>query len=509
MDFIAIDFETANEDRASACALGIAYIRNGNIEEQKYFLIKPPNLYFNHYNVAVHGIRAADVIDKPIFAELWPSLKQYFENRVVISHNASFDMSVLRAVLNYYNIPYPNLNYSCTWIMSKKHWPGQLSYKLNEVAAMLDIKFKHHHALEDAIACALIAQSIFSERNVTSFDELSLALDLSVGSLYPGGYIPAKSNTKSSRRRKSKEDAEANLHIYDSRAFKKFNMLGQIDRAIQTLEGIITGIAMDGVINKDEIAELEYWYQLNQSLLKKRPLLDLVNVLDEALMDLQLSDEEKADILWLCKNIHSDSEYYDILTADIQKLHGILHGILADNIINQQEIKELDDWLSENTHLASIYPYDELCSLITVILKDGALSNDEAELLKAFFSQFINTRYSYNLNEQELKELKITADITGICAMCPEVLFKDKIFCFTGVSSKAKRSDIKNLIEDRGGIFKNTIVKNTSYLVVGNEGNPCWTFSCYGRKVEQAMNLRKSGSKILIVHENDFWDEIS
>jgi len=30
----------------------------------------------------------------------------------------------------------------------------------------------------------------------------------------------------------------------------------------------------------------------------------------------------------------------------------------------------------------------------------------------------------------------------------------------------------------------------------------------YGRKVEKAIQLRKEGHKIILVHENDFWDAI-
>ena len=93
--------------------------------------------------------------------------------------------------------------------------------------------------------------------------------------------------------------------------------------------------------------------------------------------------------------------------------------------------------------------------------------------------------------------------------MCPQLIIPDNLFCFTGVSYKAKRSEIKEIVESKGGKFKNTVVKETNYLIVGNGGNPCWAFSCYGRKVEQAVNLRKAGHGILIVHENDFWDEIN
>ncbi|GMA55471.1 hypothetical protein GCM10025857_68280 [Alicyclobacillus contaminans] len=50
---------------------------------------------------------------------------------------------------------------------------------------------------------------------------------------------------------------------------------------------------------------------------------------------------------------------------------------------------------------------------------------------------------------------------------------------------------------------------DTDYLVVGDQGNPCWAFSCYGRKVEKAVKLRKQGRRILIIHEVDFWDALA
>lgn len=200
MNFTAIDFETANEHRTSACALGIVCIEDGMITEQNYYLIKPPGLYFNPFNIAIHGIKRSDIIDQPNFAELWPYIKHYFEDRIVIAHNASFDMSVLRATLDYYNIPYPNLQYGCTWMMSKRQWPDRLSHKLNDVAAMLEIDFLHHHALEDAHACARIAMHILDQNHACTLDELSSTLELSMGSLYPGGYRPFRN----SRRREQK-----------------------------------------------------------------------------------------------------------------------------------------------------------------------------------------------------------------------------------------------------------------------------------------------------------------
>lgn len=40
-DFAAIDFETANKERSSVCSVGIVIVRNGEITEKLYRLIRP------------------------------------------------------------------------------------------------------------------------------------------------------------------------------------------------------------------------------------------------------------------------------------------------------------------------------------------------------------------------------------------------------------------------------------------------------------------------------------
>ena len=56
--------------------------------------------------------------------------------------------------------------------------------------------------------------------------------------------------------------------------------------------------------------------------------------------------------------------------------------------------------------------------------------------------------------------------------------------------------------------FQKNPTKQTDFLIIGADGNPCWAYACYGRKVEKAVHLRKQGSRLLIVHENDFWDAV-
>lgn len=198
MDFVAIDFETANGKRSSACSIGIVEVKSGKVVDKKHLLIKPPVLYFNPFNVSIHGIREDDVRDKPQFNEIWPEIKRYFEENIVIAHNASFDMSVLRNVLDTYGLKYPETFYSCTIVMAKKLWPNLSSYRLNVLADHMGIKLNHHNAEEDALACAQIALEACRVTGVNCMNELAKSLEYANGRLYSMGYEPVR--TSSSRK---------------------------------------------------------------------------------------------------------------------------------------------------------------------------------------------------------------------------------------------------------------------------------------------------------------------
>ncbi len=194
MRFVAIDFETANADRSSACAIGLVLVEGGNIIDKKSYLIRPHELYFDPFNVSIHGITEEDVENEPEFDQLWPLITDFFGNRIVIAHNASFDMSVLRHVLDEYSIPYPDLPYSCTRVISKKMWPSLPSHALDVVAEHLAIEFVHHDATEDAIACASIAIQACEKTGADSIENLAQKLEFPTGCLFPGGYRPARIN---------------------------------------------------------------------------------------------------------------------------------------------------------------------------------------------------------------------------------------------------------------------------------------------------------------------------
>jgi DNA polymerase-3 subunit epsilon len=184
MDFLAIDFETANEHSTSACEIGIAVVRYYKIVETKSWLIRPPHMQFNDYNTKLHGISESDVTDAPNFSDLWPTILPYFEDQLVIAHNAEFDMQVLRSLLKYYQMPFKPIEYTCSIQVAKKVWRHDVErFGLSTMSKFLGIELEHHRAESDAHACAEIASRGFREFQVSIKEEIESKLNLILGTI--------------------------------------------------------------------------------------------------------------------------------------------------------------------------------------------------------------------------------------------------------------------------------------------------------------------------------------
>jgi DNA polymerase-3 subunit epsilon len=152
--FAAIDFETADYGRDSACALGIVRVEQGLIVERQSHLIRPPRREFVFSYL--HGITWADVIDAPSFRELWPRVARTFEGvQFLAAHNASFDRSVLFSCCEEAGLRLPGLPFTCSMRLARDTW-GIYPTKLPDVCRHLGISLRHHDAASDAEACARI-----------------------------------------------------------------------------------------------------------------------------------------------------------------------------------------------------------------------------------------------------------------------------------------------------------------------------------------------------------------
>ncbi len=77
--FIAIDYETANINHESACALGVSIVENGVVLESFESFIKPPEEFseFDPFNTMIHGITSKDVKKAPSFDYVWSKIENF------------------------------------------------------------------------------------------------------------------------------------------------------------------------------------------------------------------------------------------------------------------------------------------------------------------------------------------------------------------------------------------------------------------------------------------------
>ncbi len=160
-NFLALDFETADYERDSACSIGLVRVRDGQIVDRKHILIQPPRrqIVFTY----IHGITWEHVKAQPKFAALWPILEPELNDAdYLVAHNSGFDEGVMKACCLSAGVAPPKTPYLCTVKLARKAWK-LFPTKLPDVCRHLKIDLKHHDALSDAEACARVILALQAE----------------------------------------------------------------------------------------------------------------------------------------------------------------------------------------------------------------------------------------------------------------------------------------------------------------------------------------------------------
>lgn len=163
--FAAIDFETADYGRDSACAVAVVRVEDYVVVGRTYHLIRPPRKRFVFSYL--HGIHWCDVEGAQTFPELWPSLRELLAGvDFLAAHNASFDRSVLRACCERAGVELPPYDFQCKMRLARNVW-GIYPTRLPDVCDHLKIPLRHHQADSDAEACAEIVIAAARRGNPT------------------------------------------------------------------------------------------------------------------------------------------------------------------------------------------------------------------------------------------------------------------------------------------------------------------------------------------------------
>lgn len=177
LDFAAIDFETANSNRGSACSVGMVRIRDGAIAEKESFLIRHDESLggFGFYNIQVHGItpEMIDSANAPEWEESLHRITSFIGSDSVVAHNAGFDSSVIRTATELAGLTEPHMSFHCSVKLARRHFPQSPNHKLNTLAEYLNLgRFNHHDAADDALMSALVCIETASRFGFDNFEDM-------------------------------------------------------------------------------------------------------------------------------------------------------------------------------------------------------------------------------------------------------------------------------------------------------------------------------------------------
>lgn len=191
IDFIALDFETATSNRASACEVGLAFVEGGEIVNSEAWFIKPFCNRFDEMNISIHGITPDMTSTAPSFAEQWETLSCRLKGKTVVAHYAPFDMGVIRDECDSSHLQYPECRFICSCALARFVMPGHYSYGLEPLCHHFGIDtFNHHRGEDDAVMTAKLLLQLCAKAKVDTIDELLEKYRYRYGSFEPEIYKP-------------------------------------------------------------------------------------------------------------------------------------------------------------------------------------------------------------------------------------------------------------------------------------------------------------------------------
>lgn len=434
------DIETPNLRNDRICSIGLVVTDNyGSVEHSDYVLINP-EARFDNRNMEIHGIAPVDVQTAPVFSEVWENrLAEYFNGAFVVAHNASFDLAVLFKTISAYQIAKPQIDYACTMRMASQLHISSSS-GLPELCSSLGVTMEtHHNALSDARACSEV------------FWKMVPKIELS--------------------------------HLFTPYTFR--GAIGErrvcdqvITKAMVDLYGYLVGLSIDGTISSEEIQTLRQWINDHKDLSQDPRIKYVFSVINHIIADGLVTIDERRMLFDIARSFVVEVSYKEETLA-MQELLGILQGVVADEVINAREARNLLDWIDDHEEFASNRVVEPVFALLEESLEDGIVTKEEEAALLGAINGVLNP-------SEETESIEIAG----------------KTFCLSGDFCHGPKSKVEEYIVEHGGKIAKSVTKKCNYVVIGESGSERYAYGNYGTKAKKALELKVKGQDIEVIKES-------
>lgn len=268
-------------------------------------------------------------------------------------------------------------------------------------------------------------------------------------------------------------------------------------KALISLNGILSGLTADQRLNETEILFMATWLKSDSEFKKDGDFLDIQDAIRDVLEDGIITADEKEDLLTLLNDVLQYNEIeHDNMDALVNMLLGFLQGISADNNIAEQEVIALSSLLLKHRDLLASWPGSLLFNRLNDILADGEITEDEREDLLELVKQISGQRFT----ESGLA----TGMATEFFADGELMSINGKTVCFTGKFLSDTRHNLELQAKILGASPVKGITTHLDVLIIGSLASRDWMFTSHGRKIEAAIKAKDKGQDIQIINEEDW-----
>ena len=185
------------------------------------------------------------------------------------------------------------------------------------------------------------------------------------------------------------------------------------------------------------------------------------------------------------------------LTKAVEHLLGLCTGLIADNHLDDREIKFLDLWIKQYPDVTTGWPGKVIADRLRSILADDVITEAErTDLLDTLKGITGLQLEETGAAEAAVAEIPFDDD--------PSIYFDSRTFCFTGRFLFGTRANCEREILRRGSVAVDTVSSKLEYLVIGSLIEPSWAHTSYGRKIEKAIDYNNKGHGIAIISERQW-----
>lgn len=151
---------------------------NGELIENEFSSLVNPRIPISPGAYAVNRISQNMLKHAPIFSELAPDILSLLKDRIVVCHNAAFDLGFLEHELDRIDMEFPQISVVDTLSLARRYFNFS-SNSLSHIAASLGISLKEsHRALSDTRTMYKVLMNFTQDlpgRGVNSLDEIFIS----------------------------------------------------------------------------------------------------------------------------------------------------------------------------------------------------------------------------------------------------------------------------------------------------------------------------------------------